>query len=393
MCGFCVPLNNSCSVCCIFFGLYLNALGIGGIKPRVSPFGADQFDDTDPKERVNKGSFFNWFCFSINIGALISNTLIVWIQEHAGWGIGFGIPAVFMSIAIVCFFFWYSGYIIPQMELVCPDDSTLLYETPDKSSAIEGSRKPLHTVELRLLAVVSNTEFRTGDYSNAWRLCTVMQVEELKILTCMLPIWTTGIVFSAVYAQMDIGSFKIPPASLSLFDAISVIIWVPIYDRIFVPIASRLTVKEMGFSKLQRIGIGLFLSVVCMLVAAIVEFKRLQLARDLIWWMNQLRYLSISFGRFHSILYWEQRSLCSALTLMSTTMGNYLSSFILTVVTSITTQDGKPRWIPNNLNSGHLDYFFWILAALSFCNFVIYFFFAKCINPRSHPKSKFLLYT
>ncbi|KAH0707656.1 hypothetical protein KY285_012205 [Solanum tuberosum] len=417
----------------IFFsGLYLIALGTGGIKPCVSAFGADQFDDTDPKERVKKASFFNWFYFSINIGALISSTLIVWIQENAGWGLGFGIPAVFMSIAIASFFFGTPLYrfqkpggspltrmcqvlvaAFHKWNLSVPDDNTLLYETPDESSAIEGSRKLLHTDELRCLdkaAVVSDTESKTGDYSNAWRLCTVTQVEELKILIRMFPIWATGIVFSAVYAQMTlfveqgmvmdtaIGSFRIPPASLSLFDIISVLIWVPVYDRILVPIARRLTGNERGFSKLQRIGIGLFLSVLGMSAAAIVEFKRLQLARDLglvdeavavplsIFWQIP-QYFILGAGEIFTFIgnlefFYDQspnsmRSLCSALSLLTIAMGNYLSSFILTVVTSITTQDGKPGWIPNNLNSGHLDYFFWLLAALSFCNFVIYLFCAK----------------
>ncbi|CAL1379528.1 unnamed protein product [Linum trigynum] len=53
-----------------FVGLYLIALGTGGIKPCVSSFGEDQFDDSDPGEKARKGSFFNWFYLSINIGAL-----------------------------------------------------------------------------------------------------------------------------------------------------------------------------------------------------------------------------------------------------------------------------------------------------------------------------------
>ena len=120
------------------------------------------------------------------------------------------------------------------------------------------------------------------------------QVEELKILVRMLPILATGIVFSAVYAQMStmfveqgmlmdttIGSFSIPPASLSTFDVFSVIIWVPVYDRIIVPIARKFTGKERGFSELQRMGIGLFISVLSMAAAAFVEIKRLQLANEL----------------------------------------------------------------------------------------------------------------
>lgn len=151
-----------------FFGLYLIALGTGGIKPCVSSFGADQFDDTDSGERIKKGSFFNWFYFSINIGAFVSSTFIVWIQENAGWGLGFGIPALFMTLAIGSFFLGTplyrfqkpGGSPITRMcqvvvaatrkrNLVVPEDSSLLYETPDNSSAIKGSRKLEHSDELK----------------------------------------------------------------------------------------------------------------------------------------------------------------------------------------------------------------------------------------------------
>lgn len=416
-----------------FVGLYLIALGTGGIKPCVSSFGADQFDDTDSRERVKKGSFFNWFYFSINIGALISSSFLVYIQDNAGWGLGFGIPALFMGFAIASFFSGTrlyrfqkpGGSPITRMGQVLvasfhkwgvetPNDSSLLYELPDKQSAIEGSRKLEHSDELRCLdkaAVVTDVEIKSGDFSNSWRLCTVTQVEELKILIRMFPIWATGIVFSAVYAQMStmfveqgtvmdthIGSFKIPPASLSTFDVISVIFWVPIYDKLIVPIARKCTGKERGFSELQRMGIGLFLSVLCMSAAAVVESKRLQLARELglvdksvavpmsIFWQIPQYFLLGAAEVFTFIgqleFFYDQspdamRSLCSALSLLTTSLGNYLSSFILTVVTSITTQGGHVGWIPDNLNEGHLDYFFWLLAGLSFLNMVVYLFCAK----------------
>lgn len=151
-----------------FFGLYLIALGTGGIKPCVSSFGADQFDDTDPGERIKKGSFFNWFYFSINIGALVSSTFIVWIQENAGWGLGFGIPALFMALAIGSFFLGTPLYrfqkpggspitrmcqvvvaSVRKRNLVVPEDSSLLYEMPDKKSTIKGSCKLVHSDNLR----------------------------------------------------------------------------------------------------------------------------------------------------------------------------------------------------------------------------------------------------
>ncbi|KAH1040484.1 hypothetical protein J1N35_042227 [Gossypium stocksii] len=411
-----------------FFGLYLIALGTGGIKPCVSSFGADQFDDTDPKERVKKGSFFNWFYFSINIGALISSSLLVWIQDNAGWGLGFGIPTLFMGLAIGSFFSGTSLYrfqrpggspitrmcqvlvaAFNKRNLKVPEDSSLLYETGDNHSAIEGSRKLEHSEELKCLdkaAIVTDAETKSEDFSNPWRLCTVTQVEELKILIRMFPIWATGIVFSAVYAQMStmfveqgmmmdtkIGSFTIPPASLSSFDVISVIFWVPIYDKIIVPIARKFTRKERGISELQRMGIGLFISVLCMSAAALVEIKRLQLAKELdlvdkqvavpiniLWQIPQYFLLGAAevctfIGQLE--FFYDQspdamRSLCSALSLLTTSLGNYLSSFILTLVIYFTTKGGEIGWIPDNLNEGHLDYFFWLLAGLSFLNMLIY---------------------
>ncbi|KAH9294160.1 hypothetical protein KI387_040635, partial [Taxus chinensis] len=73
---------------------------IGGIKPCVSSFGAEQFDETDPTERTKKGSFFNWFYFSVIVDALVSRSVLEWVQENVGWGWGFGIPTTFMAIAI-----------------------------------------------------------------------------------------------------------------------------------------------------------------------------------------------------------------------------------------------------------------------------------------------------
>lgn len=64
----------------MYGALYTIAVGTGGIKPNVSSFGADQFDDSNREERKQKQSFFNWFYFSINVGSLIAVTVIVKIQ-------------------------------------------------------------------------------------------------------------------------------------------------------------------------------------------------------------------------------------------------------------------------------------------------------------------------
>jgi hypothetical protein len=93
--------SSSSSQSAVFFlGLYMMAIGAGGIKPCVSSFGADQFDDGVPAERLKKSSFFNWFFFSIYIGSFVSGTVVVWVQDHCGWVIGLWIPTLFIALAI-----------------------------------------------------------------------------------------------------------------------------------------------------------------------------------------------------------------------------------------------------------------------------------------------------
>ncbi|XP_074275324.1 protein NRT1/ PTR FAMILY 8.3-like isoform X2 [Silene latifolia] len=422
--GLICPPATSSQYAILFVGLYLVALGAGGIKPCVSSFGADQFDDTDPHEKTGKASFFNWFYFSISIGCLLSSIFIVWIQENVGWGLGFGIPAFFMGVSIAIFFCGTRNFrfqkpggsplvricqvviaSLQKCKLEVPQDVKLLYENFDNTSAITGSRKLEHTEEFKFLdkaAVMSDSEKNTGDFSNSWRLCTVTQVEELKILIRMFPIWATSIIFSSVYAQMStmfveqgmvmdrkIGSYTIPAASLSTSETISILLWIVLYEKAIMPIAKKFTAKETGFTNLQRMGIGLFLSMFPMVSAALLEIKRLQIAKQQgslsIFWQIPQYFLvgpaEIFFYVAKMEFFYDEspdamRSFCTALSLLTTALGNYLNSLMLTLVSIVTTSGGKPGWIPDNLNEGQLYNYFWLWAGLSFVNLLVFIYCA-----------------
>lgn len=88
----------------IFYGaLYTIAIGTGGTKPNISTMGADQFDDFEPKERIQKLSFFNWWMFSIFVGTLFSNTVLIYIQDYVGWTLGYGLPTVGLALSVSVF--------------------------------------------------------------------------------------------------------------------------------------------------------------------------------------------------------------------------------------------------------------------------------------------------
>ncbi|KAF0905063.1 hypothetical protein E2562_000870 [Oryza meyeriana var. granulata] len=429
--GVCHPTEAQTGV--VFLALYLIALGTGGIKPCVSSFGADQFDENDDGEKRSKSSFFNWFYFSINIGALVASSVLVYVQTHVGWGWGFGIPAVVMAVAVVSFFVGTPLYRhqrpggspltrIAQVlvasarkwGVAVPADKSRLHETLDKESGIEGSRKLEHTEQFACLdrAAVETLEDRAAGRRSAWRLCTVTQVEELKSVVRLLPIWASGIVFATVYGQMSTmfvlqgntldasmgPHFSIPSASLSIFDTLSVIVWVPVYDRLIVPVARSVTGRPRGFTQLQRMGIGLVISIFSMLAAGVLEVIRLRaIARQGLYGNKDIVPISIFWqvpqyfiiGAAEVFTYVGQleffydqapeamRSMCSALSLTTVALGNYLSTLLVTIVTHVTTRNGAVGWIPDNLNRGHLDYIFWLLAVLSLINFLVYLVIAS----------------
>lgn len=192
-------------------------------------------------------------------------------------------------------------------------------------------------------------------------------------------------------------NFRIPPASLGIFDTLSVVFWVPVYDRIIVPVARKFTGHKNGLTQLQRMGFGLFLSIFSMLSAGILELIRLKFVKrhnyydlkeipmSIFWQVPQ--YFIIGCAEVFTIIgqlefFYEQapdamRSLCSALQLTTVALGNYLSALLVTIVTGISTRDGEKGWIPDNLNYGRVDYFYHLLAVLSVLNLAVFLLVAK----------------
>jgi POT family proton-dependent oligopeptide transporter len=83
-----------------YFGLFLIALGSGGIKPLVSSFMGDQFDQT------NKGKakiVFDAFYWIINFGSFFASLLMPLFLRDYGPAVAFGIPGILMFIATVVF--------------------------------------------------------------------------------------------------------------------------------------------------------------------------------------------------------------------------------------------------------------------------------------------------
>lgn len=297
-----------------FLAIYLISIGTGGHKPSLESFGADQFDDDHPVEKTKKMSFFNWWCFGLCCGLLLGVTVIVYIQDRIGWAVADIILTAVMASTTAIILIGRPLYryrkptgspLTPMMQVIVaaflkrnlphPSESDRLYEVP-KSDKNNGTRLLLHTKKLRFLdrAAIVEDDQASREKINPWRLSTVTEVEEVKLIINMIPVWMTTLPFGVCVAQSSTffikqsttldrriaGDFMIPPASVYGFAAVSLIVSIAVYDKILVPFLRRVTGNDRGINILQRIGIGMVFSVVTMVVAAVVERKRLDIVES-----------------------------------------------------------------------------------------------------------------
>ncbi|KAL2490034.1 Protein NRT1/PTR FAMILY 6.3 [Forsythia ovata] len=438
----CSPGSKSCipargmQLIVLYIALYLTALGTGGLKSSVSGFGSDQFEDSDKKERIQMIKFFNWFFFFISIGSLAAVTVLVYIQDNLGREWGYGICACAIVVGIAVFLAGTRRYRFKKLvgspltqiasvfvaawrkrRLDPPSDPSLLFNVDDIDIEVNSKKKKQklpHSKEFRFLdkAAIKDPEMSSGmNIVNKWYLSTLTDVEEVKLVIRMLPAWATTIMFWTVYAQMTtfsvsqastmdrhIGkSFQIPAASLTAFFVGSILLTVPIYDRIIVPICRRVLKNPHGLTPLQRMGVGLVLSILAMVAAALTEIKRLDVAHKhgltndpnatvplSVFWLVPQFFLVGSGEAFTYIGQLDfflrecpkgMKTMSTGLFLSTLSLGFFFSSILVTIVHKVT-GDKKP-WLADNLNQGKLHDFYWLLAILSVLNLIIYMFSAR----------------
>lgn len=248
--------------------------------------------------------------------------------------------------------------------------------------------------------------------------CTVKEVEEVKRVLKILPIFMSTIMLNCCLAQLStfsvqqaatmntkLGSLKVPPASLPVFPVIFIMILAPLYNQIIIPLARKISKSEMGMTHLQRIGTGLILSIVAMAVAAAVEIKRKRVAINLrllnsteplpitfLWVALQYLFLGsadlFTLAGMMEFFFTEapssMRSLATSLSWASLAMGYYFSSVLVSVVNDITSAYGHTPWLyGSNLNHYHLERFYWLMCTLSGLNFLHFLFWANRYKYRS----------
>ncbi|XP_016493655.2 protein NRT1/ PTR FAMILY 3.1-like [Nicotiana tabacum] len=217
----------------------------------------------------------------------------------------------------------------------------------------------------------------------------------------MLPVWGAGILL--ITSHSHLGSFtiqqarsmdrhishnfQIPPASLSIFTVLTVLMGLPLYERIFLPFARRFTGNPAGITCLQRMGIGFAINIVATIASALVEIKRKAVAAQhglidqpttvipiSVFWLVPQYCLHGAAEVFMAVGHLEflidqspesMRSTAAALNSLTTSFGNYLGTLMVSLVHNYTGNDRN--WLPDrNLNKGKLDYYYWLVTGVQY---------------------------
>ncbi|XP_078258363.1 solute carrier family 15 member 1-like [Rhinoraja longicauda] len=266
------PDNVNMHIALSMVGLLLIALGTGGIKPCVSAFGGDQFEDHQERQR---SKFFSIFYLSINAGSLISTIVTPILREQkcgkvpqSCYPLAFGIPAALMAVALVVFIGGNSLY---------------------KKSSPQGNIV-LKVVKCIAFAIRNRFRHRSKQYpkrkhfmdwaSERYDEHLITQIKMvLKVLFLYIPLpmfwalfdqqgsrWT----LQAITMNGNFGGLDIQPDQMQTVNPILILILVPLVDTVVYPLIARC---KLNFTPLRRMTVGMFLAAMAFIAAALVQIQ------------------------------------------------------------------------------------------------------------------------
>jgi len=209
-------------------GLGLIALGSGGIKPCVSAHVGDQFGARNAHLLTK---IFNWFYFSINIGATVSMLLTPWLLEWHGPHWAFGVPGILMALATLVFWLGRHRFIH-----VPPGGVGFLREV-----------------------------FKGGGW--------LVMLKLLPLYAFVAMFWAlfdqTGSTWIFQSQEMDRNflGFEWLPSQIQSLNSVFVLVFIPVFAYCVYPLGDRL----WKLTPLRKVGLGLFIMVSSFSLVAVIQ--------------------------------------------------------------------------------------------------------------------------
>ncbi|KMS97292.1 hypothetical protein BVRB_7g177350 isoform B [Beta vulgaris subsp. vulgaris] len=418
------PVNKNISNTFMFWSLCLISLGQGGYNPSLQAFGGDQLGEeedlpsnqTDLKTSSKRTTFFTWWYFGVCSGSLLGVSIMSYIQDTLGWSLGFAIPTMVMIASIILFSCGTRCYAFNfANDQKLDNHSPLTNITNGLKTAISRvfncgigeSHRKVNAPELELQENQLSCQKLVGSMEPGERQSkSTCLSDNAKVTLRLLPIWTMLLLFAVIFQQpatfftkqgmtmrRNIGTkFKIPPATLQGAITVSIIILMPFYDRVLVPCTQLITRNEKGITVLQRMGVGMVLSIIAMVIAALVEEKRLKNPSLSIFWLLP-QYILLGISDIFTVVGMQEffygevpvkmRTMGIALYTSVFGVGSFLSAIMIALIEVFTTRGGNQSWFSDDMMKARLDKYYWLLAILSSFSLLIYIVLCKFHKSRS----------
>ncbi|XP_010547793.1 PREDICTED: protein NRT1/ PTR FAMILY 2.11-like [Tarenaya hassleriana] len=426
---------NAGQIMILVTGLGLLVVGAGGVRPCNLPFAADQFNKKIESEKKKSDSLFSWYFFTYAMAQIVSLTLIVYVQSNVSWAAGLAIPPVVTLVGFLIFFAGDKLYVkvkasgsplasAAQVIVVAIKKRGLMpvnepwldlhnYIPPKHANSRLGYTDQFKFLDKAAILTPEDRLNPDGSPAEPWKLATMQQVEEMKCILRVLPIWfSTAVYYLAIAQQMTYpvlqalqsdrrigsGKFEIPAATYTVFLMAGMTGFIIIHQTLLKPLLKRIT----GVTLLQRMGTGMAFSVASMAIAGIVERRRRTIALTKptlgndpkrgavssfsgLWLIPQLILAGIAEGLMvvgQNEFYYEEfpenmRSFAGSMYYVGTGISSYLGSFLISMIHKRTTHSPTGNWLDEDLNKGRLDYFYYMITGISAVNFVCFLVMAK----------------
>uniref|UniRef100_A0A0E0FZ58 J domain-containing protein n=1 Tax=Oryza nivara TaxID=4536 RepID=A0A0E0FZ58_ORYNI len=412
----CEPPNAAQSAV-LYAALCLLAAGNGGTRYNMAALGADQFaGEGQPRRRRQGGGFFSCYFAFLYASYATGDTVLVYVQDGVSWALGFGVCVATTGLALAALLLGSRHYRRPvpkgspftamaRVAVAAARKATVdlglrvqYYHGCNRDDAVpradQAPSDRFRFLNRAAMVVAGETREEDGSVAKPWRLCTVQQVEDVKSVVRVLPLWSSGILVSVtVNAQVSLTvlqaltmdravgpSFAVPAASITVTVLAAFVLAAALFDRVAAPLCA--AAGKLAITPLRRVGLGHALNVASMAVAALVERRRIGAARgraaaaaavvpmSVLWLVPQLAltgaeealHLPGNTALFYGELPASLRGTATAMPPLFIAAGSYLSAEAVDAVRRGTT------WLPDDLNASRLDCMYWTLAVLAAVN-------------------------
>ena len=265
----------------------------GGIKPCVSAFGGDQIELTLPPTAMRDEVlrlFFSAFYFAINLGSVFSTIFTPMVRSAFTYFWAFSLPAALMVVALGVFLLGTPKYVHhpPSGNLLTNVMRIIIHAIwPNSSSSSsvseEGSERPLHKRRSKRQILPAGAVAERHWLDAAIPRFGSEAVEEVKLLLRVLVVFLPIPIFWSLFDQqasrwtfqaqkMDgrVGPFIIQPDQMQSWNALLVLIFIPLFDRVVYP---GLESAGVSILPIRRMVAGMVGAALSFVLSALVQMR------------------------------------------------------------------------------------------------------------------------